>query len=118
MKTKTKIIIASAVLVGLGGFYIFKNLKENSKIQVLNEQDTTDTTDNNKLNMDLVLSKGSKGAEVTELQRILKKDYNAELGTSGINKDGIDGDFGTKTETALKNAKSVTQITLKQMIKT
>jgi len=117
MKTKTKIIIASAVLVGLGGFYIFKNLKENSKMNILDEQDTPDTTEN-KLNMNLVLSKGSKGAEVTELQIILKKDYNAELGTSGINKDGIDGDFGTKTETALKNAKSVTQITLKQMIKT
>ena len=117
MKTKTKIIIASAILVGLGGFYIYKNLKENSKMDILDEQDTPDTTEN-KLNMDLVLSKGSKGAEVTELQRILKKDYNAELGTSGINKDGIDGDFGTKTETALKNAKSVTQITLKQMIKT
>ena len=117
MKTKTKIIIASAILVGLGGFYIYKNLKENSKMNILDEQDTPDTTEN-KLNMDLVLSKGSKGAEVTELQRILKKDYNAELGTSGINKDGIDGDFGTKTETALKNAKSVTQITLKQMIKT
>ena len=117
MKTKTKIIIASAILVGLGGFYIYKNLKETSKMDILDEQDTPDTTEN-KLNMDLVLSKGSKGAEVTELQRILKKDYNAELGTSGINGDGIDGDFGTKTETALKNAKSVTQITLKQMIKT
>ena len=94
MKTKTKIIIASAILVGLGGFYIYKNLKENSKMDILDEQDTPDTTEN-KLNMDLVLSKGSKGAEVTELQRILKKDYNAELGTSGINIDGIDGDFGT-----------------------
>ena len=73
----------------------------------------SDSLDRTKL-----LYKGSQGAEVSELQRILKKDYNAELGTSGINGDGIDGDFGTKTETALKNAKSVTQITLKQMIKT
>ena len=77
-----------------------------------------DSEDNNELNMDLVLSKGSGGAEVIELQKILKKEYNAELGTSGINGDGIDGDFGTKTETALKNAKGVTQITLKEMIKT
>jgi hypothetical protein len=61
------------------------------------------------------LYKGSKGAEVSELQRILKKDYNAILGTSGINKDGIDGDFGLITEVALKKAKGVKEITLNDL---
>ena len=67
------------------------------------------------LDMEKVLKKGSSGAEVSELQRILKKQYNAYLGTSGINADGIDGDFGTKTETALKDAKGVIEISLKNI---
>jgi hypothetical protein len=62
-----------------------------------------------------VLKKGSQGAEVSELQRVLKKDYNANLGDSGVNKDGIDGDFGLLTEVALKSAKNVTEISLKDL---
>ena len=65
------------------------------------------------LDEELILKKGSQGAEVAELQRILKKDYNADLGTFGINKDGIDGDFGLLTEVALNKAKNVKEIALK-----
>jgi hypothetical protein len=67
------------------------------------------------LDKEKVLYKGSKGAEVAELQRVLKKDYGAELGTTGLNKDGIDGDFGLLTEVALKSAKGVTEIALKDL---
>ncbi len=67
------------------------------------------------LDKEKVLKKGSEGAEVSELQRILKKDYNAELGKSGVNEDGIDGDFGLLTEVALKSAKGVTEIALKDL---
>ena len=63
----------------------------------------------------LVLEKGSQGAEVSELQRVLKKDYNANLGDTGVNKDGIDGDFGLLTEVALKKAKNVMEISLKDL---
>jgi hypothetical protein len=70
----------------------------------------TETLDEEK-----VLKKGSQGAEVSELQRILKKDYNADLGKSGVNEDGIDGDFGLLTEVALNKAKNVTEITLKDL---
>jgi hypothetical protein len=62
-----------------------------------------------------VLKKGSKGAEVSELQRILVKDYSADLGKSGANKNGIDGDFGLMTEVALKKALGVKEITLKDL---
>lgn len=62
-----------------------------------------------------VLEKGSQGAEVAELQRILKKDYNADLGNTGINEDGIDGDFGALTQVALKKAKGVEKITLNDL---
>jgi hypothetical protein len=68
------------------------------------------------LDLDMVLSKGSKGSEVSELQRILVNQYNAELGFSGVEKDGIDGDFGTMTENALLKAKGVKQISLKQLL--
>lgn len=67
------------------------------------------------LDTNKVLKRGSKGIEVSELQRMLLKDYNANLGTSGINKNGIDGDFGLLTELALKKAKGVTQITLNEI---
>jgi peptidoglycan hydrolase-like protein with peptidoglycan-binding domain len=51
------------------------------------------------------LSLGSKGQEVQELQELLKSlGYN--LGTSGIYGDGIDGDYGGKTSTAISNYQS------------
>lgn len=62
-----------------------------------------------------VLKKGSKGAEVVELQRVLLKDYSANLGKTGVNEDGIDGDFGILTETALMKAKNVKEIALKDL---
>jgi hypothetical protein len=68
------------------------------------------------LNMTKVLSKGSKGDEVSELQRILINQYSADLGYSGANKDGIDGEFGAMTEKALLDAKGVKQISLKQLL--
>jgi hypothetical protein len=67
------------------------------------------------LDAEKVLKMGSQGLEVSELQRILKKDYNADLGKSGANQDGIDGDFGLITEVALKKAKGVTEISLKDL---
>lgn len=68
------------------------------------------------LNMNMVLSKGSTGDEVVELQRILVNQYDADLGYTGANKDGVDGEFGGMTEKALLDAKGVKQISLKQLI--
>lgn len=48
-----------------------------------------------------VLCKGCSGAKVTELQKNLVK-LGYDLGTYGEEKDGVDGDFGSKTEEALK----------------
>lgn len=56
------------------------------------------TTASVAMNKNLLLKMGSKGLEVRELQRLL-----------GIT---IDGDFGTKTLTALQSKKGVSQITL------
>ena len=68
------------------------------------------------LNMDMVLSKGSTGDEVAELQKILINQYGADLGYSGGNKDGVDSQFGTMTENALLQAIGVKQISLKQIL--
>ena len=69
-----------------------------------------------KLNMDMVLSKGSTGDEVAELQRILVNQYGANLGFTGGDKDGIDGDFGFMTEKALFDNLKVKEISLKQLL--
>lgn len=67
------------------------------------------------LDKDMVLEKGSKGSEVAELQRRLKEDFGKYLGETGVDKDGIDGDFGTLTENALFESKGVRKITLNQL---
>jgi hypothetical protein len=54
--------------------------------------------------------------EVAELQRILANQYGADLGFTGAEKNGIDGDFGSMTEKALLKAKGVKEISLKQII--
>jgi hypothetical protein len=68
------------------------------------------------LDLNTILSKGSKGVEVSELQRILIDQYEADLGYSGAERNGIDGDFGSITENALLKAKGVKEISLKQIL--
>jgi len=102
-KQKKYLIIGGVVLLSL--YAINKWLKSLPKALPADLQSSN-------LNKTKVLKKGSKGAEVVELQRLLVKDYNADLGNSGINNDGIDGSFGSKTESALMKAKGVKEITL------
>jgi hypothetical protein len=105
-KQKKYLLIGGAVILGV--FLIKKWLHSLPKPLPADLQ--SDSLDKNRL-----LKKGMDGAEVSELQRILIKDYNANLGDTGVNKDGIDGDFGLLTEVALKSAKNVTEIKLKDL---
>ena len=105
-KQKKYLIIGGAVVLGV--YLVSKWLHSMPKAENPDLQQPT-------LDKEKVLKKGSQGLEVKELQRVLKKDFNAELGDSGINKDGIDGDFGLLTEVALKKAKNVTEIALKDL---
>jgi hypothetical protein len=107
LKNKNTLLIAGVVVL-VGGFAISKWLKSMPK--AINSDAYAG------LNLNMVLSKGSNGSEVAELQRILVNQYNAELGFTGGNKDGVDGDFGAMTEKALFKAKGVKQISLKQII--
>lgn len=60
------------------------------------------------LNLDLVLAKGSRGAEVEALQQRLHRDGYASI------TGAVDGIFGTKTQAGLQAAKGVARITLRQ----
>ena len=53
--------------------------------------------------------------KVKSVQRALNSS-GEYLGTSGFNKDGVDGEFGAMTEKALLDAKGVKQISLKQIL--
>jgi putative Mn2+ efflux pump MntP len=68
MDTKKKAIIVSAILIGVGGYYIYKNMKMKSTESTSADGVATDTFDINK-----VLSKGSKGDEVKSLQAVTGK---------------------------------------------
>lgn len=41
---------------------------------------------------------------IKQIQSVLKTKYNADLGASGPNRDGIDGKWGNRTQTALESA--------------
>lgn len=101
MTTQQKINWGLAIGAVIALFYLTKN--KNPKI------------DSSALNTDLLLSQGSQGAEVLELQKLLKeKDSSIDLGSSGENHDGIDGYFGTLTLNALKKITGLTSIKLNQ----
>lgn len=95
MDNKRKALIVSAVLIGLGGFYIYKNMKMKSK-----DVEKADETPNSGLDTTKVLSKGSTGLEVESLQKALK---------GGL---VVDGNFGTLTEKRLKAITGQTSISL------
>ena len=107
IKSKNKLLIAGVILLVVG-WGINKWLKSMPK--KINSDAYSD------LDLDMVLSKGSNGMEVAELQRILTNQYGADLGFTGVEKDGIDGDFGNMTEKALLKAKGVKEISLKQLL--
>jgi hypothetical protein len=96
MDTKKKAIIVSVILIGLGGYYIYKNMKMKSTESSSADEVATDTFDINK-----ELSKGSTGDEVKSLQKALG---------GGLKIDGI---FGALTEKRLKLVTGKTSISIK-----
>jgi hypothetical protein len=95
MDTKKKVLIASGLLIVVGGYYIYSNMKSKSTTasEVLPEEQA-------KLDTKKVLSKGSVGAEVSALQKALK---------GGL---VVDGNFGSLTEARLKAITGETSISL------
>jgi len=120
-KNKKKFLIYGGIILGSALLFYFLSKK---KIPQNNGNSENEANENEivkpptpVLDLNLVLKQGIEGAEVMELQRILKKDFNGDLGNFGVNADGIDGVFGDVTLKALLKAKGVTEIKLKDLKK-
>ena len=98
MDTKKKAIIVSAILIGLGGYYIYMNMKSKSSTT---DAVATDTDSGSTFDATKVLSKGSTGDEVKSLQKAWG---------GGLKIDGI---FGALTEKRLKLVTGKTSISIK-----
>jgi hypothetical protein len=102
---KVLIGVGSVAVIGLGYLYWKKKQNEKQVEEIpdyIPDETPTGTPKSISTGLDRnkLLSKGSKGAEVRELQRLL----NVK----------VDGDFGKNTLTALQKAKGVSQISLNQ----
>jgi len=95
MDTKKKALLVSALLIGLGGFYIYKNIKSKPAVEVAESTEST-------FDIEKTLSKGSNGEEVKSLQKALK---------GGLVVDGV---FGALTEKRLKDVTGKTSISIKE----
>ena len=95
MDTKKKALIVSALLIGLGGYYIYKNMKSKPAVEVPETPEGT-------INTQKELSVGSTGEEVKRLQTALK---------GGL---VVDGNFGALTEKRLKAVTGQTSISLRE----
>jgi hypothetical protein len=93
MDTKKKALIVSALLIGLGGFYIYKNMKSKPA-------DEAPATPENTIDTQKELSIGSTGEEVKRLQ-------------TALNGLVVDGNFGALTEKRLKVVTGKTSISLR-----
>jgi hypothetical protein len=94
MDRKKKALIVSALLVGVGGFYIYKSMKNKPAVAV-------PETPENTIDTQRVLAIGSTGEEVKRLQTALK---------GGL---VVDGNFGQLTENRLKAVTGQTSISLR-----
>ena len=106
MNTKTLFWTLGGVATIVGGYFIYKRITqpvefigEKSKTNGSKPPKTTTTTTTTS-NSGLPLKRGSKGEKVKQLQRFLISN-GYDLGTFGVLKDGVDGDFGSKTEQAV-----------------
>jgi hypothetical protein len=98
MDRKKKALIVSALLIGVGGFYIYNNMKKNKAVAVPETLETPENT----INTQKILSLGSTGEEVKRLQTALK---------GGL---VVDGNFGALTEKRLKAITGQTSISIRE----
>lgn len=97
------VAIAKGILTTLGIAYIDPKKQETPKQETPKQETSVNVTLS-------VLKKGAQGAEVKTLQRILSG-MGYDIGKTGVLKNGIDGDFGDKTATAVKNFKKLNELT-------
>lgn len=78
-----------------------RKLRRELGIETPNNNNNSSTNNKPKGDDKLPLKKGSYGERVKTLQGALVKLNGYNLGTSGPNNDGVDGDFGPLTEAAV-----------------
>jgi len=103
LKVGIGLVVASGAYLGVS--YIIKKIQEKRALNALNSNEENKTPRNTTVKKGddkLPLKKGSYGERVKVLQEALLKKYNYNLGTTGANKDGVDGDFGSLTDAAVR----------------
>ena len=106
MNKSTIMWIVGGIGTAIGGYFLYKRITrptetfgEVSKPNTSGCSTSTSTSTTN--NDGLPLKRGSKGEKVKQLQRFLVAEgYN--IGAFGILGDGVDGDFGSMTEKAVR----------------
>ena len=111
MNTKTIFWTLGGIATVVGGYFIYKRVTQATEfIGEKPKKGTSDTitrgggsttTTTTTSTMGLPLKRGSKGEKVTQLQKFLVSE-GYSIGSFGILSDGVDGDFGRMTETAVR----------------
>ena len=107
MNKSTIMWIVGGIGTAVGGYFLYKRITrptetfgETPTLNTKGGSTSTSTSTSTTNNDGLPLKRGSKGEKVKQLQRFLVAEgYN--IGTFGINRDGVDGDFGSATEKAV-----------------
>jgi len=103
---KLSLIGAGVVGGGLLIYYLVRRWNDNRAIKNAGNNDADRpnvvTTPKPKGDDKLPLKNGSYGEKVKLVQDGLVKKYGYDLGASGPNNDGVDGDFGPLTEAAVR----------------
>tara|TARA_R110000824_G_scaffold6362_1_gene29493 strand:+ start:6663 stop:7091 length:429 start_codon:yes stop_codon:yes gene_type:complete len=108
MNTKTIFWTLGGIATVVGGYFIYKRViqpteyigdksKDGISEIIISDGGSTTTSSND----GLPLKRGSKGDKVTQLQKFLVSE-GYSIGSFGILSDGVDGDFGRMTETAVR----------------
>lgn len=92
------------VAVAVLGYFVYKKVTSPviyfGDVEEDDTTSTTTTTTTTTNNSGLPLKRGSKGELVKQLQRFLVAE-GYDIGSFGVNRDGVDGDFGRRTEQAV-----------------
>lgn len=106
MKTKTIIIILVVVLILAAGVWIFSANKATDQTEPAAGTAAADKAQKTADSVKMPLAQGSKGDLVKAIQTALNAKYNTAL--------KVDGDWGAKTQAALKSLSLPTTIYWKQ----
>ena len=105
MNKKSILYTIGGIATVIGGYYAYKRITQpteyfGTKPSESSPSSSTSSSSSSN-NEGLPLKRGSKGEKVTQLQKFLVSE-GYSIGAFGILSDGVDGDFGRMTETAIK----------------